>query len=627
MTTKQHSQTSLGVELAEAVRQALMPIPRLRLEGVVDSSGAGAAHWYTEGSLARRGNQWVLSFTLADRLGPSHTRTYATSEPLPYVLADSVAQEIVDLLFPELELRRWMGTTPLVAIGEYIQGLLAFQKDHWNTADNRFAAAIEIDSSFALARWWQVNAQKLGRRSSDLGSLQRIFSKDEKAFSPLDSLLITARLEPNLEARFQLYDEAVEEYGSRYYAALFRGVELFQRGALAGHALNEALVALGEARSIDPQVGWAHNQLIWAYIRLGRKAEAKDALRQRREITTDASPGDPDILTLFEWAYLERFEPEKAAVFLDSVLRNPDSPLLRDVGTMLRLASSLDLPGIQIKLGSLMARDPTSDAQVQANGNTARGLAFIMTGRPVTGVHLLDLASNMWATSGQRFLAEEMRLMLPAFDIRIPTDEIERARSRIESFLDDAALGTRAAWALANDARHRGDANAAREWRRRVTSEAQRGPYYLPLDTVLLALEDADGGDFRGALERSRPLLEIDSTGRGSDPFARALLYWHRAKWWEALGDTASAEREWLWYENVDFGPWPKGVLQPAEIDWMLSTYARLNRARAQLSLPNRDAEACVHLRRVVELWANAEPDILPRKQRADSLIADRCAA
>ena len=103
-------------------------------------------------------------------------------------------------------------------------------------------------------------------------------------------------------------------------------------------------------------------------------------------------------------------------------------------------------------------------------------------------------------------------------------------------------------------------------------------------------------------------------------------MYWHRARWREALGDEAGAEREWLWYENVDFGPWPAGEVQPAEIDWMLGTYARLNRARVQLSLANREAEACEHLIRVAELWAEAETAILTMKAEADSLFAERCA-
>jgi hypothetical protein len=46
-----------------------------------------------------------------------------------------------------------------------------------------------------------------------------------------------------------------------------------------------------------------------------------------------------------------------------------------------------------------------------------------------------------------------------------------------------------------------------------------------------------------------------------------------------------------------------------------------------QLRLPNRTADACHHLKRVVELWADAEPAILPLKNEADSLIAARCAA
>jgi len=622
--TGSEAQTALGVELSVAVRDLLMPIPQLKLEGVDHTSSDHTAPLQVEGNLARRGDQWVLSWRLQDSAGMRYAGVDTTSSDLPYDLADGVALETVKELKPRFVGHLCRDSISLPAIGEYLRGQIAFQKDHWKTADDHFTKAIARDSRFKMAAWWRFNARKLGRRPVDLDSLQAIFSR-EKACSPLDQLLIDARLEPRLTERLELFDEAIGAYPSRYYAALFRGVELFHRGALAGHQLNEALRALESAILIDSLVGWPHNQLIWAYIRHGQEAKAANALRQRRQVTTEPAPGDPNILALFEWANQERFNRAAADRFLEELLKNPDNPLLEDVGMMLRLASSLDLPGIQIVLGTLMAEDSTRTLDVRANGNTGRGLAFIMTGRPVTGVHMLDAASIMWATREQQFLAEEMRLMLPAFGIPIPPVEVDSARSRVESFLDDSALGIRAAWALANDARQRGDADAARQWRRRVTSKAKRGPYRLPLDTLLLALEDAEGGDFQGALQRSGPLIEIDSAGRGSDPFARALLYWHRARWREALGDEAGAEREWLWYENADFGPWPAGEVQPAEIDWMLGTYARLNRARVQLSLANREAEACKHLIRVAELWAEAETAILPKKAEADSLFAERC--
>jgi hypothetical protein len=95
----------------------------------------------------------------------------------------------------------------------------------------------------------------------------------------------------------------------------------------------------------------------------------------------------------------------------------------------------------------------------------------------------------------------------------------------------------------------------------------------------------------------------------------------------EELNELNEAERTWLWYENSDFAAYPAGKVQAAEIDWIVGSYARLQRAKVQLRLRNRVPDACHHLRRVVELWADAEPDILPLRQEAESLIADRCAA
>ncbi len=249
------AQASLGVELAVAVRDLLMPIPELKLEGVGDASRGRAARLHTEGSFARRGDQWVLSWTLQDSAGVRDAGRDTTSSDLPYGLAYGVALQVVKQLLPKnVAPPRCLDGISLLAIGEYLQGQIAFQQDHWKTADNHFTKAISRDSRFNLAAWWQFNTRKLGRRPVDLDLLRGIFLKED-ACSPLDQLLIDARLEPRLTARFELFDDAVREYPSRYYAALFRGVELFQRGALAGHALNKAVVALGQAR-LSPLTPW-----------------------------------------------------------------------------------------------------------------------------------------------------------------------------------------------------------------------------------------------------------------------------------------------------------------------------------------------------------------------------------
>jgi hypothetical protein len=68
-----------------------------------------------------------------------------------------------------------------------------------------------------------------------------------------------------------------------------------------------------------------------------------------------------------------------------------------------------------------------------------------------------------------------------------------------------------------------------------------------------------------------------------------------------------------LWYENSDIGieGWIQTVLQPGEVDAMLSAFARLRRARLALARGD-EMTACPWLHRIGELWGGAEPAFAP---------------
>ena len=289
-----------------------------------------------------------------------------------------------------------------------------------------------------------------------------------------------------------------------------------------------------------------------------------------------------------------------------------------------RLAPSLDIPGTAIDLGQWIANERTFGLDQRANGHLGAGLASIMVGRPLAGLDHIDSAFDL--TNDAELVAQEARLLLPLLGVRIPEAQRGRARSELIELGKDSRWAQRSAWALAVDALHRDATSEYARWREKLAEAPADDHHRLYLVDVLKVLELART-DPRKAVDSSRQLTAVDSAGRGIDPFARALLYWQRAEWLEDLEELNEAERTWLWYENSDFGFYPAGKVQAAEIDWVIGSYARLRRAQMQLLLTNRTADACRHLRRVVELWANAEPEILPSRQQAESLIADHCAA
>ena len=614
-----------GRSLAGLVRRRLRPIPNLTL-GADDDAGRTIARLFLTGTLTHEVDGWTVSGAYADTVQGVHPFRFRIESDSPSGLADSVALMIVRLYFKDFRERIRMPSRNIEALGEWFSGEVAFQKDMWYQAEIHFGEALRHDPAFALAAWRRYNARQWRRRPTriDLDSLYRETQGNQEALSQLDRLLIRAELAPDLETRLQLYDSAVMDYPHDYYAALQRGNELFHRGPLVDRGLREGLRALGKAQRIDTLLAPAYNQSLWGAIRLGLDTVARILLQKRNSIPTLTSSEDIDVTMLFNWAFLERFLPDSAVVLREGVKRNPGGDFASQVARVFRLAPSLDIPFTAIDLGEWIAQEATFDLDQRANGHLGAGLASIMVGRPQTGLDHIDSAVDF--TNDAELLAEEARLLLPLFGIHIPDDQQEGARGRLVKLSKDSRWGKRAAWTLAVDALHRGERNEYTQWRQELERPPADDPYRLSLGEVLDVLDSAST-DLRLAVSRSRQLTATDSAGRGTDPFVRALLYWHRAEWLEALKEWPAAERTWLWYENSDFGPYPAGDVQAAEIDWILGSYARLRRAQVQLGLPNRAAEACRHLRRVVELWANAEREILPLRQQADSLIADRCAA
>jgi hypothetical protein len=174
----------------------------------------------------------------------------------------------------------------------------------------------------------------------------------------------------------------------------------------------------------------------------------------------------------------------------------------------------------------------------------------------------------------------------------------------------DDAVGARAAWSLALDARARGD-----------TAEAAN--YAEGLASLLRGMDSAARGNWAGALAASAPALALDSAGRG-DPFLRAALHLERGAWLERAGRAEDADRSWLWYENLDLVGWPSAAAQAAEVDWALATYARSQRARLALMAGNQ-AAGCALAESVADAWSNPEPAVAAAGQDLAAL-AQSCA-
>jgi hypothetical protein len=116
-------------------------------------------------------------------------------------------------------------------------------------------------------------------------------------------------------------------------------------------------------------------------------------------------------------------------------------------------------------------------------------------------------------------------------------------------------------------------------------------------------------GDPSEALRLSDSVLAFDSAGYAPDPFFRGVVHLQRGDWKLAIGRPRETDGSWMWYENTDVVGWPEAEVQAAEVDWALSPWVRVRRARLAAG-EGRMPEACLLARRVLEIWSRPEPAI-----------------
>jgi len=561
------------------------------------------------GSVARRGDALVVQLEVRDSLGRRlHSAAVRGRTGAEMELADTVVLYLLRWFHPEF----LQGGLNPAALAEFLEGEKAFHRDAWSEAARHFQEALRLEPSFARAAWRLFNAQRWRRLQADV-DLRAFLTQQSRYLTPLDSLLIAAELAPHGPPRYRLYGLALFLYPNDTYARLLYGAELMHRGPLAGIPLDSGAAVLEEAVAQDPTLVPAHDQLVWALIRLGRREAARRALDRLQQVGGVADDPDLNIAASLEVAFAARFRPES--------LPRMSAAVELDVARMLRFGLGFDVPDLQLELGRQLAG--SSDTARRASAHQAQGLALVALGRPAQALGQFDSAAMLVGTPGASLEAYEWRVLPPALGMPgVPATEVERGRAALASIAGGRGpVAARAAWARAVDAYARGDASAGRIWRSRVRARASGEPTLVRLDALLAAIELATHGNAAMALSRSAPLLPFEEWHQLGDPFARAVLHVRRGEWFERLAQLDSADRTALWYENSDFGGWLSETLQAAEIDWALGVWTRLHRGK--LARRSGDPQrGCALLGRVVELWTRTEPPYEPLVAEARRLRA-----
>jgi hypothetical protein len=573
------------------------------------------------------GVEWRMSLLNEDgRVADALPDQQSAGEDALVLAADQATRWLVTRLLPELE-GTYRSTEGLSAnpdaLRAYLRGEHAFYRDLPEDAERHYTAALELDSTFALARWRLVNAWRwLPGRTPDLGPhLARLAAAGPGRLGPLDSLLLRARMQPAIGARLDAYRAAAESFEDDAFPRMLWGEELFHRGPLAGLPFDSAGALLEQATVLDSLFAPALDLLAWFYIRTGRRAEARRSLDRLHAVSAGPARARPTFADWLEHAFNERFDRAAALAGRTSLLAgaNPAQQLAFAV----RIPFAFELPDVLEELGTMAIAHPL--ARLQASGHYAIALANAARGRGPSALAQLDSATEHAGTPAAELHAAEWRVIPAALGIQLFDSAAgDEGRATLERLARVPATATRARWALALDAAARRDTARAAVLR----SELARLAHDSAAPRLLGILEAqalAARRDFAGAIALSEASLVWDAQQAHGDPFARAVLHWLRADWFEQTGDAAALERELRWAENLDISGWPGGEPQAAEIDWMLSVHASYR--RAQSALANNDPETgCRQLARVVEFRARAEGEAAGMAAAARQHREERCS-
>jgi serine/threonine protein kinase/tetratricopeptide (TPR) repeat protein len=546
---------------------------------------------------------------------------------LGHAAADSLVNRLFHEHYPAYrDVGGLGGSEDALAVDEFLRGEEEFHRDAYRAAEAHYRKALEYDPHFAVALW-QLTLVHRWLRTLTLRELQDLDRRYRALLPPQYQALLAAQLKPTLAARFAAYQEAMGRFPENGYAVLLYADELYHRGALEGIPLDSALTMMEAAARLDPYLDQApaYDHTVWANIRLGREAEAEAELARREEVVARARASSEAEgarrARFLRLAWYERFRPRLVPWLRAWKFWRPDSVLLRRTAEYARLGLSFDVPESERALGEMLRRHAI-DLTMAAQGHEAQGLGLMMLGRAREALSQFDSAD--FRTAEIALERQQWRLLPSILGLPVPdSGGLPRARAALAQLSADSRVGVRTWWTLALASIDRGDSAAAAPWLTRLAAAAARDSAAARLHGLLQAFRAGRAGRLEVALTLSRPLLRYHPSIRAGDPFARSVLYLYRAEWFERLGRWQEASRTLVWFLNADIDGWAPAEAQAGEIDAVAGVLARLRRGALLLD-HDQSSEACRDLRRVAELWRDADPGYAALKQRLGGLLR-RC--
>lgn len=592
-----------------------------------DSAAGGAAGLLLDGLATVRGDSLALVVTPAPGaagIAAFRAETTGTVSEWPRVAGD-LAYEVLWGIWRDAHgpLARDLPRAALPHTTEGLRAFLAaellFAHAQWQAAYQAYLRTAEQDRTCLLC---DVRLTDVGRWlgiAADTAHTHR-YRAARDSFPPHYRQLIDASFLPEPE-RLALLRDLTDRSRPWGFGRFIAGDEIFHRGPFAGERRAGAKSFLEQAAVLRPDFAPIWEHLAWVDIAEGDSAGAAAALARYGEIAAPSDTMSAAIGALISGAFHWRFAAEPYAVAVsEGILADPAIAGFSDLAAAPSQLLTFEVPRATIWMGEQFARGHPR-AGLEVTGLLAQVYGLIATGRVDSALAVATHVAARAAEPAVALFAAELPAALTLVD---SADAAARWPS-LAAALDPTASGAtgapfslraRAAWMLALLAHRARRGPDVQRYRDIVAAaEPAGGPLRAFVDVVVGL---AAHGVPSAALRRSAPLVLLDSSSRGGDPFYRMLLHLSRAEWQLGVRLAGEAVRELRWHENNDFMRDAGLKPQSVEVDYAFGTLARWRRARLLESLGSayRD-EACANYAAVARNWREGDARFAARADSA----------
>ncbi len=542
---------------------------------------------------------------------------------------------LTDRIAIDLLRQIWRGNAPVPSLGAittrsmpalraYLEGERAIAESRFHDADDAFAHAITLDSTFwiAYARLWYARSWHDLPVDSTVRAavLSHLVELPEQ-----DRALVRVRLATDEDERLERLREAVASF-PRYWPAWFALADwLTHHGPYNGFPQSQARAALETTVSLNPDLAPAWTHLLWVALIQRDLDRAESVLLELNRIRIDSLRA-PELGFEIMSYYNHLVALVRTRGQVDPVLADTGAALLARLrGTGLpytSLSSGLHAYGFytaQIDLLDRIARiGPPPD--IAAEYQFGRALAWAGRG----GWDSALVAADRFARDARPGQAEPLAAHIAVVGSllgAIDTDTAAERLRRLAPLLSVKGMADHA-WLEGILAFARHDSTALRTARERLASSSA-GEFAPVLIRSLAAFENATAGnrkaagDSLAAIETETARLARQFALGQQHPWLPAVHRLFAGRWLLEAGDTARAERLLTFYENI----FPSYVQRMNDANQVLAPFALLERARLAAARGERNTAARLAAF-VLERWDATMPALAPFIDEANRLSA-----